>query len=111
LGFEIKHFGGRSVLVTAVPSIVRNKSGEVFLREILAQMEEEGRQEKDRVKVVAKSFACHGSIKAGEGLSKEEMQHLIQRLFATREPYSCPHGRPTIIKFPLTDLNKKFGRS
>lgn len=111
LGFELKHFGGRSVLVTAVPSLIRNKSGEVFLREILGQMEEEGRNEKDRVKVVAKSFACHGSVKAGERLTREEMGHLIQQLFATDEPYSCPHGRPTVIDFPLAELNKKFGRS
>ena len=111
LGFEIKSFGGRSVLVTAVPSIVRNKSGEVFLREILAQVEEEGKEEKDRAKAVAKSFACHGSVKAGERLSQEEMQHLAQHLFSTEEPYSCPHGRPTVIKLSLDELNKKFGRS
>lgn len=111
LGFEIKSFGGRSVLVTAVPSIVRNRSGEVFLREILAQVEEEGREEKDRVKAVAKSFACHGSVKAGERLSQEEMQHLVRHLFSTDEPYSCPHGRPTVIKLSLEELNKKFGRS
>lgn len=111
LGFDIKHFGGRSILVTAVPSIIRSKSGEVFLREILAQVEEEGRQEKDRVRVVAKSFACHGSVKAGERLSQEEMQHLVKQLFTTEEPYSCPHGRPTVIKLSLEELNKKFGRN
>ncbi len=111
LGFDIKHFGGRSILVTAVPSIIGSKSGEVFLREILAQVEEEGRQEKDRVRVVAKSFACHGSVKAGERLSQEEMQHLVKQLFTTEEPYSCPHGRPTVIKLSLEELNKKFGRN
>ena len=111
LGFEMKHFGGRSVLVTAVPSIVRKKSGEVLLREILAQVQEEGRQEKDKVKVVARSFACHGSVQAGEALTREEMRHLVTRLFTTEEPYSCPHGRPTVVKFPLSELNKKFGRN
>ncbi len=111
LGFEIKHFGGRSVLVTAVPSIVRKKSGEVLLREILAQVQEEGRQEKDKVKVVAKSFACHGSVQAGEALTREEMRHLVEKLFSTKEPYSCPHGRPTVVNFPLSELNKRFGRN
>jgi DNA mismatch repair protein MutL len=81
------------------------------LREILTQLEEEVRAEKDKVKAVAKSFACHGSVKAGERLSKEEMKHLVQQLFLTEEPYSCPHGRPTVVKFPLAELNKKFGRS
>ena len=111
LGFEIKYFGGKSVLVTAVPTLVRNKSGEVFLKEILIQLEEEGRVEKDRVKAVAKSFACHGAIKAGERLNMGEMQGLVKQLFSTDEPYSCPHGRPTVIKLSLEELSKKFGRS
>jgi len=111
LGFEIKYFGGRTILVTAVPILVRNKSGEVFLKEILTHLEEEEKVEKDRIKAVAKSFACHAAIKAGERLNQEEMDHLIRQLFATEEPYSCPHGRPTIIKLSLDELNKKFGRS
>jgi DNA mismatch repair protein MutL len=111
LGFEIKHFGTRTILVTAVPPLVRNKSGEVFLREILTQLEEEGKVEKDRTKAVAKSFACHGAIKAGERLSQEEMQSLVRQLFYTNEPYSCPHGRPTVIKLSLEELNRRFGRS
>ncbi len=111
LGFETKHFGGRTILVTAVPTLIRNKSGEVFLREILIQLEEEGKVEKDRLKAVAKSFACHGAIKAGERLTQEEMQNLVRQLFATDEPYSCPHGRPTVIKLSLEELGKKFGRS
>ena len=111
LGFEIKHFGGRSVLVTAVPSIVRKKSGEVLLREILSQVQEEGRQEKDKIKVVAKSFACHGSVQAGDTLTREEMRHLAEKLFSTEEPYTCPHGRPTVVNFPLSELNKRFGRN
>jgi DNA mismatch repair protein MutL len=111
LGFEIKHFGGRTILVTAVPALIRNKSGEVFLREILTQLEEEEKVEKDRLKAVAKSFACHGAIKAGERLTQEEMHNLMRQLFSTHEPYSCPHGRPTVIKLSLEELNKKFGRS
>jgi DNA mismatch repair protein MutL len=111
LGFEIKYFGGRTILVTAVPALVKNKSGEVFLKEILGQLQEEEKVEKDRVKAVAKSFACHAAIKAGDRLNQEEMDNLVRQLFATEEPYSCPHGRPTIIKLSLDELNKKFGRS
>jgi DNA mismatch repair protein MutL len=111
LGFELKHFGGRSILVTAVPALARNRSGEVFLRDILSQLQEEEKVEKDRAKAVAKSFACHGAIKAGERLTGEEMQGLVRQLFATDEPYSCPHGRPTVIKLSLEELNKKFGRN
>ena len=111
LGFEIKHFGGRTVLVTAVPSMVKNKRGETFLREILSQLELEEKVEKDKVKALAKSFACHAAIKAGERLNQEEMENLVRSVFNTDDPYSCPHGRPTIIKLTLDELNKKFGRS
>jgi DNA mismatch repair protein MutL len=111
LGFGFKHFGGRSVLVTAVPSLIKGRSGELFLKEILTQLEEEERVEKDRVKAVAKSFACHGAVKAGDRLTQEEMSSLTHQLFTTEEPYSCPHGRPTVVKISIDELNKKFGRS
>jgi DNA mismatch repair protein MutL len=110
LGFEIKSFGGRSILVTAVPTIIKNKSGEIFLKEILAELEEEEKVEKNKVKAVAKSFACHAAVKAGERLTQEEMSTLLRQLFATEEPYSCPHGRPTVVKISIDELNKKFGR-
>ncbi|MFH1335918.1 MAG: DNA mismatch repair endonuclease MutL [Candidatus Zixiibacteriota bacterium] len=111
LGFEIKNFGGRTVLVTAVPPGARNKSGEIFLKEVLFQLEMEEKIEKDKVKALAKSFACHAAIKAGERLNQEEMENLVRKIFTTEEPYSCPHGRPTIIKLTLDELNKKFGRN
>jgi DNA mismatch repair protein MutL len=111
LGFGFKHFGGRSVLVTAVPSLIKGRSGELFLKEILTQLEEEEKVEKDRMKAVAKSFACHGSVKAGDRLTQEEMNSLTRQLFTTEEPYSCPHGRPTVVKISIDELNKKFGRS
>ena len=110
LGFEIKSFGGRSILVTAVPLVVKNKSGELFLKEILAELEEEEKVEKNKLKAVAKSFACHAAVKSGDRLSQEEMSSLAHQLFATEEPYSCPHGRPTVVKISLDELNKKFGR-
>jgi DNA mismatch repair protein MutL len=110
LGFEIKSFGGRSILVTAVPTLIKNKSGELFLKEILAELEQEEKVEKNKLKAVAKSFACHAAVKAGERLTQEEMNTLLHQLFATEEPYSCPHGRPTVVKISIDELNKKFGR-
>jgi DNA mismatch repair protein MutL len=110
LGFEIKSFGGRSILVTAVPTVIKNKSGELFLKEILTELEEEEKVEKNKLKAVAKSFACHAAVKAGERLTQEEMSTLLRQLFATEEPYSCPHGRPTVVKISIEELNKKFGR-
>jgi DNA mismatch repair ATPase MutL len=49
--------------------------------------------------------------KVGERLTEGEMSALVHQLFATEEPYSCPHGRPTVVKISIDELNKKIGRS
>jgi DNA mismatch repair protein MutL len=60
---------------------------------------------------VAKSFACHAAVRAGERLSREAMNALIDRLFATSLPHGDPHGRPTFVRVDLSELNRRFGRS
>jgi DNA mismatch repair protein MutL len=111
LGFEVKPFGGRSVLISGVPPLPKIQNGEVFLKDILVDLEERLKAGGEKVKSVAASFACKGAIKAGEKLSLEEMNSLFDQLFATKEPYSCPHGRPTLIRIPIEELNKKFERT
>jgi DNA mismatch repair protein MutL len=111
LGFEVKPFGGKSVLISGVPPLPKIQSGENFLKEILIDLEERLKAGEDRIKSIAQSFACKGAIKAGEKLSIEEMNSLFDQLFATKEPYSCPHGRPTLIRIPVEELNKRFERS
>ena len=59
---------------------------------------------------IAASFACHAAIKAGDSLTKGEMQALVNQLFATKHPYHCPHGRPIIIQLTLAELDKRFER-
>ena len=110
LGFETKPFGGKSVLLTALPNLVRNKKEEEFFKEVLDDLEERLKSTNDKVKAVAEAFACYAAVKAGDKLSLEEMNSLFDQLFATSEPYFCPHGRPTIVRIPLEELNKKFAR-
>ena len=111
LGFEVKPFGGRSILISGVPPLPKIQNGEVFLKDILVDLEERLKAGGEKVKSVAASFACKGAIKAGDKLSLEEMNSLFDQLFATKEPYSCPHGRPTLIRIPIEELNKRFERS
>ena len=114
LGFEIKPFGGKSVMINAVPSLLKNKSETVFLKEILSDLEEklkiqiESADPLYRVKSIAQSFACKAAIKAGERLGQDDMSSLYRSLLATQAPFSCPHGRPTLIRFPLKELDKRF---
>jgi DNA mismatch repair protein MutL len=56
------------------------------------------------------SMSCRAAVKAHDKLSEEEMKHLINDLRNIEDPFTCPHGRPTIIKFSLNELEKKFKR-
>jgi DNA mismatch repair protein MutL len=60
---------------------------------------------------VAASFGCRAAIKTGEKLSPPEMQILIDQLFATSNPFVCPHGRPILVKLALGELDRRFGRT
>jgi DNA mismatch repair protein MutL len=114
LGFGIKPFGGKSVMINAVPSLLKNKSENVFLKEVLADFEEKLKVEIEnsdplfRMKSIAQSFACKAAIKAGERLGLDDMSSLYRSLLATQNPFFCPHGRPTLIRFPLKELDRRF---
>jgi len=111
LGFEIELFGKNSLLISGVPSLLKNRSEKNFFCELLSELDENLKKEGDRIKSVAKAFACKAAIKSGLRLSYEEIKTLYQSLLSTKNPFSCPHGRPTIIKISLEELDKKFMRS
>ncbi len=107
-GFTLESFGERTYLVRTVPAMsVNDWSG--MLKELLDELsgEERGKWEE---KMVA-SIACHGAIKAGQGLSDDEMRSLVRQLEQTANPWTCPHGRPTIIKLSAAHLERGFGRT
>ena len=56
------------------------------------------------------TFACKGAVKAGQRLSEQEMRELFDELFATELPYHDVHGRPTIVRLSLDELERRFGR-
>jgi DNA mismatch repair protein MutL len=56
------------------------------------------------------TFACKGAIKAGQALSAHEMEELFERLFETELPYHDVHGRPSIVRLSLDELERRFGR-
>lgn len=110
LGFLIQPFGGQSVLVQGIPASLRNWSEGQLLLDILDDLADTGVSTAASTDALLASFACHGAIRAGEILTVPEMQNLVDRLFATDLPLSCPHGRPTLIQFTLEELEKRFGR-
>ena len=112
LGFGLSRAGERDIRLTEVPIDVPPGEAEDILREIMAnlrQMHEVSAGE-IRHEVLAVT-ACRGAIKAGDELNHAQMERLLTELAATAKPYTCPHGRPTILKFSTADLDKMFKRT
>ena len=112
-GFEIEAFGGRTIIVHAVPQPHPNFDPERCLREMLAELasgSELTRAARNQHERIAMTFACKAAIKAGQPLSEAEMHELFDRLFATELPSHDVHGRPTIIRLSLQELERRFGR-
>jgi DNA mismatch repair protein MutL len=112
LGFNIKFMPRRIVEVIGVPSDVNVGAEVLTLKGILEEYRKNQIEQQLEVRDnLAKSYSCKTAIKAGDKLSEKEMRLLVDQLFATSMPYVCPHGRPVIVKIPLTEFDKRFGRT
>jgi len=112
LGFQLRFFGGMTLVIEGIPADVRSGREETILREVLEAYEEFGETKTLSGRdALAASFACRAAIKSGDKLSQEEMHVLIEQLFQTQMPYVCPHGRPIVIKLAVDELDRRFGRS
>ena len=110
IGFKIKKEGRSSIKIEAIPSEMALGNEKDVIREILDNFLKERKQYSSFQEGLAAMFACKAAIKAGDSLMKEEMQELVNRLFATKHPYYCPHGRPIIIQMSLDELDWRFER-
>ena len=111
LGFNLRMFGKQTVMIEGVPQDVKPGTEVTILQDMIAEYQDNAAKLKlDKRDNLAKSYSCRNAIMAGQKLTLEEMRTLIDNLFATREPYSCPHGRPVIIKLSLDQLDRMFSR-
>jgi DNA mismatch repair protein MutL len=111
VGFEVEPFGGRTVMVHAVPSPhPRFDAGRCF-RELVADLAR-GRFGgwANRLERFAATYACRAAVKAGEPLDDRERRELLARLFACALPPHDVHGRSTIVQLPREELERRFGR-
>jgi DNA mismatch repair protein MutL len=111
MGFTIEPFGGQSILVQGIPASLKNWNEGRLLLDILDDLAWDDKPSQENQVDLLASYACHAAVRAGEPLTVPEMQNLVDQLFATDTPLSCPHGRPTLIQFSLGELEKRFGRS
>ena len=111
-GFRISEFGHDSFAVTAVPIVLGKLEDPGMVHDIISDILSEGKvkEETGIFERVTKSIACRSAIKAGADCSNSQMESLIKQLFKTQNPYTCPHGRPTMVSFNRQELDKLFKR-
>ena len=113
LGYEIEEFGINSVIIKATPAWIKTGDPEEIIRSIIDIVIEEGKRF-DIAKFqehVCATAACKASIKANTNITIAEMENLINDLRKCKNPFHCPHGRPTIICYTKEDLERQFKRS
>lgn len=113
LGFEIEPFGEKSFVVRALPSILMDENPVTILKQFVDEREAGKAQTrlKGAQEDVAAMIACkRKSVKAADPLTLSAMQGLLEHLSRCKNPFNCPHGRPSIIKYSLLDLEKQFKR-
>jgi DNA mismatch repair protein MutL len=111
-GFEAEPFGARSVAVKVAPAGIDAAAVEHMLHELLDQFTREDQSlnlEKIRARIAA-SIACHAAIKVNMPLEQNKMEWLLTELAKTDHPYSCPHGRPVVLRYSVKDIQKAFKR-
>lgn len=112
LGFGLEPSGPNQFRLMEVPADVPSSQAEDFIREVLASMEELHKPTAAELRQAAlATTACKAAIKAGFKLNYRQMEILLRELNDTAMPYTCPHGRPTIIKFSSDELAKMFKRT
>ncbi len=114
MGFGLSDFGHDTFLVDALPVHLQEGSPIVILSGIAQALDKGGasvRATREALRETVAQAACRAAVKAGDNLSIEELEKLVSDLAKTEMPYTCPHGRPTLIFQSFTELNRKFGRS
>lgn len=111
LGFEIESFGPGSVIIRGVPDFMNMEEAEIFARNVIEDTDENAdvRNQVAIDKLITKS--CKSAVKANDYLTDEEVSSLLNTLRNCKNPYSCPHGRPTIIKFSKYEMERMFKRA
>ncbi|MGB8952645.1 MAG: DNA mismatch repair endonuclease MutL [Candidatus Aminicenantales bacterium] len=108
VGFRIEAMGGRSFSVKEFPDLFKPEEAQAVFLALLEEVRE-GRVSEKKEKLLA-TMACQTAVKAGQPLSPEKMEYLVERLFRTSNPSLCPHGRPVLIKVTKAQIEKGLRR-
>ena len=110
-GFEIEEFGGQSLVVRSIPVWAQKLDAKLIVETILHQIILDNKVDIGKLREsVAITMSCKGSIKANQYINDYEIKELLQSLCYCQQPYTCPHGRPIIVKITKYEIEKLFKR-
>jgi DNA mismatch repair protein MutL len=110
LGIETEPFGSRVFLVRRLPALLQSQDPAVLLTELLQEGDRcRGSADEQRDQLAMKA-ACLSAVKAGDPMTNEQMQRLLDDLAQTWSPATCPHGRPAVVSVSMEELAQRFGR-
>lgn len=110
IGFSFRAFSGSHVVIESCPEIVKPEEAKTVFTDILDGIVDPEFIHLEPLEKLLKSFSCKAAVKFGEKLPQRQMEELIMNLFSTKNPDTCPHGRPIIYKIGIEELKKKFLR-
>lgn len=112
MGLVLEEFGERTVLVRGYPVLLRKTPPAELVLDLACQLEETGRlPSRERLlDDILHMTACKAAVKAGDPLTTEEIESLLRRRRDVDDSHHCPHGRPTVLRFTLGDLERQFQR-
>jgi DNA mismatch repair protein MutL len=112
LGFAVELAGPTTIRLLEVPADIQNNHAEAYVRDIISLIQSQDHPTPQALRHSCLQLAaCHGAIRAGEKLNMRQIQALLEELCQTELPYTCPHGRPAMIRFTPHDLSKLFKRT
>ena len=112
LGFGLSRAGEQEMRLTEIPTDVPLNEAANIIREIMTNLREMHEVSAGEIRhAIIAVTACRSAVKAGDELNFAQMERLLSELAVTAKPYTCPHGRPTILKFSTADLDKMFKRT
>ena len=108
LGFGVAEFGADTFIIDALPVCLEANTGAGLLLDIIAEAEGNSSGKWSEENIIR--AACKAAVKHHDKLQPQEIEHLLNDLANTEMPYTCPHGRPTMIYMGFNELHRKFGR-
>ncbi len=110
LGFTVEPFGGNSFAVKTIPLVFGRVQTKELLHDLLGLLQENKNIITEKKEEILTRMACRAAVMAGDVLTIPQMEKILKDLAMTELPYTCPHGRPTIMKVTVDELEKKFRR-